>query len=141
VTNWAEYDTSLHQRGNLTVWFSEEAIAASRAREPRTTRGGQAHYSALAIRTVLTFRLALRRTEGLIGSNLRLLGLDLAVLDHSPLSLWAEILDVPGPCSNSGGPVHPLADSMGLRLCKPGEWLLERHDTQRRRAWRKLHIG
>src|SRR5215207_4927831 len=80
VTNWPAYDASLRQRGSLTVWFSDEAITAWRA-EPRTTRGGQAHYSALAIRTALTlravFRLALRQTEGLIGSVLRLLGLDL----------------------------------------------------------------
>jgi hypothetical protein len=48
VTNWAEYDASLRQRGSLTVWFSDEAIAAWRA-EPRTTRGGQPHYSALVI--------------------------------------------------------------------------------------------
>ena len=77
VTNWAEYDASLRQRGSLTVWFTEEAIAAWHA-EPRTTRGGQPHYSALAIKTALTlravFRLALRQTEGLIGSILRLLG-------------------------------------------------------------------
>ena len=69
VTNWAEYDAALRQRGSLTVWFSQEAIAAWRA-EPRTTPGGQPHYSALAIRTALTlravFRLALRQTEGLI---------------------------------------------------------------------------
>src|SRR5271165_5667404 len=47
VTNWSEYDAALRQRGSLTVWFTEEAIAAWRA-EPRTTRGGQPHYSALA---------------------------------------------------------------------------------------------
>ena len=80
VTNWSEYDAGLRQRGSLTVWFSEEAIAAWRA-EPRTTRGGQPHYSALAIATALTlrtvFRLALRQTEGLIGSVIHLLGLDL----------------------------------------------------------------
>ena len=35
VTNWSEYDAGLRQRGSLTVWFSEEAIAAWRA-EPRT---------------------------------------------------------------------------------------------------------
>ena len=50
VTNWSEYDAGLRQRGSLTVWFSEEAIAAWRA-EPRTTPGGQPHYSALAITT------------------------------------------------------------------------------------------
>ena len=71
VTNWAAYDASLRQRGSLTVWFTEEAIVAWRA-APRTTRGGQAWYSPLAILTALTlravFRLALRQTEGLIGS-------------------------------------------------------------------------
>jgi hypothetical protein len=143
VTNWAEYDTALRQRGSLTVWFTEEAIAAWRA-EPRTTRGGQAHYSALAIRTALTlravFRLARRQTEGLIGSILQLLGLDLAVPDHSTLSRRAETRDVPEPCSSSGGPVHLLVDSTGLRLCGPGEWLVEKHGTRRRRSWRKLHI-
>jgi hypothetical protein len=144
VTNWAQYDASLRQRGSLTVWFTEEAIAAWRA-EPRTTRGGQPHYSALAIRTALTvravFRLALRQTEGLIGSILQLLGLDLAVPDHSTLSRRAETLEVPRPCSSSRGPVHLLVDSTGLRLCGPGEWLVEKHGTRRRRSWRKLHIG
>src|SRR5437773_756934 len=53
VTNWSEYDAGLRQRGSLTVWFSEEAIAAWRA-EPRTTRGGQPRYSALAITTAMT---------------------------------------------------------------------------------------
>jgi hypothetical protein len=144
VTNWAEYDASLRQRGSLTVWFSAEAIAAWRA-EPRTTRGSQAHYSALAIRTALTlrtvFQLALRQTEGLIGSILQLLGLDLAVPDHSTLSRRAETLEVPRPCSSSRGPVHLLVDSTGLRLCGPGEWLIEKHGSRRRRSWRKLHLG
>ena len=71
VTNWPAYDASLRQRGSLTVWFTEEAIAAWTA-EPRTTRGGQPWYSELAILTALTlravFRLAYRQTEGLIGS-------------------------------------------------------------------------
>jgi hypothetical protein len=32
-------------------------------------------------------------------------------------------------------------DSTGVRLCGPGEWLIEKHGTRRRRSWRKLHIG
>ena len=71
VTNWPEYDGALRQRGSPTVWFSEAAIAAWRA-ERRNAPGGQPRYSALAIATALTlravFRLALRQTEGLIGS-------------------------------------------------------------------------
>ncbi len=38
-------------------------------------------------------------------------------------------------------PVHLLVDSTGLRLCGPGEWLVEKHGTRTRRSWRKLHIG
>ena len=144
VTNWAEYDAALRQRGSLTLWFSEAAIAAWKA-EPRTTPGGQPYYSALAIMTALTlravFRLALRQTEGLIGSIIGLLGLDLAIPDHSTLSRRAETLQVlPRPRSGIG-PVHLLVDSTGLKLCGPGEWRVEKHGTRTRRSWRKLHIG
>jgi hypothetical protein len=145
VTNWRDYDASLRQRGSLTVWVTEEAIAAWTA-EPRTTRGGQRTYSALAILTALTlravFRLALRQTEGLIGSVIRLLGLDLAVPDHSTLSRRAETLEVPQPRASPGAePMHLLVDSTGLRLCGAGEWLHEKHGTKVRRSWRKLHLG
>ena len=60
---------------NAAVRFTDAAIAAWKA-NPRTTRGGRRHYSGLAIATALTlrpvFRLALRRTEGLIGSIIAL---------------------------------------------------------------------
>jgi Transposase DDE domain len=144
VMNSAEYDAALRQRGSLTVWFSEAAIAAWKA-APRTTPGGQPHYSALAIMTALTlravFRLALRQTEGLIGSIIGLLGLDLAIPDHSTLSRRAETLQVlPRPRSGAE-PVHLLVDSTGLKLSGAGEWLVEKHGARSRRSWRKLHIG
>jgi hypothetical protein len=145
VTNWAEYDAALRARGSLTVWFTPEAVTAWAA-APRTTRGGQPSYSDLAITTALTlravFRLALRQTEGLIGSILQLLDLDLAVPDHSTLSRRAETLKLPKPRSGLGsGPMHLLVDSTGLRLCGPGEWLAEKHGTKRRRGWRVLHLA
>ncbi len=92
LMNWRAYDASLRQRGSLTVWFTDDAIKAWRA-EPRTTPDGQRWYSPLAILTALTFRavfrLALRQTEGLIGSVIGLLGLTLAVPDHSVASrMW-----------------------------------------------------
>jgi hypothetical protein len=150
VTNWPAYDASLRQRGSLTVWFTDEAIAAWEA-EPRTTRGGQPWYSELAILTALTlravFRLALRQTEGLIGSLMRLLGLDLPVPDHTTLSRRAATLEVPRPRSGNADagrdaePVHLLVDSTGLKLCGPGEWRIEKYGTKTRRSWRKLHLG
>ena len=71
------------------------------------------------------FRLALRQTEGLIGSILRLLGLELAVPDHSTLSRRAETLELLQPRPGNK-PVHLLVDSMGLRLCGPDEWLIKK---------------
>jgi hypothetical protein len=71
VTNWRAYDASLRQRGSLTVWFTEEAIAAWRA-EPAAHDPGRAALvlAPLAILTALTrrtvFRLALPQTEGLV---------------------------------------------------------------------------
>ena len=145
VINSAAYDAALRQRGSLTVWFTNEAIAAWRA-EPRVTPGGQPCYSPLAILTALTlravFRLALRQTEGLIGSIIGLLGLELRVPDHSTLSRRTKTLEVPRPQPRRAGePMHLLVDSTGLRLCGAGEWLLEKHGTRTRRSWRKLHIG
>ena len=143
VTNWPEYEAGLRARGSLTAWFSEEAIEGWRA-APRTTRGAQPLYSDLAISTALTlravFRLALRQTEGLIASILELLGLDLAVPDHSTMSRRAETLELPRPGGGKQS-VHLLVDSTGLRLCGPGEWLCEKHGSKLRRAWRKLHLA
>ena len=138
VMNWRAYDASLRQRGSLTVWFTDEAIEGWRA-APRTTPGGQPWYSPLAILTALSlravFRLALRQTEGLIGSVIGLLGLDLAVPDHTTLCRRAETLEVPRPRSRRDSePLHLLVDSTGLKLCGAGEWLVEKHGTKTRRS-------
>ena len=150
VTNWPAYEASLRQRGSLTIWFTDEAVAAWQA-EPRTTRGGQPWYSPLAILTALTlravFRLAYRQAEGLIGSVIGLLGLALRVPDHTTLSRRAATLVVPRPQPNStdagdgAQPLHLLVDSTGLKLCGAGEWLVEKHGSKTRRSWRKLHLG
>src|SRR6202049_4275743 len=87
------------------------------------------------------FGLVLRQTEGLIGSVIGLLGLDLAVPDHSTLSRRARTLEVPSLRRAGTGPLHLLVDSTGLKLGGAGEWLVEKHGTSRRRSWRKLHIG
>ena len=86
VTNWRDSEAGLRKRGSLTIWFSDDAVEAWRA-APRTTPGGQARYSDLAIETSLILRTVfhqpLRQTEGLVGSLLELMGLDLPVPDHS----------------------------------------------------------
>ena len=89
ITNWAEYDAALRQRGSLTVWVTPEAIAAW---APATTgrRGRPRDYSDVAIEAGLLLRLAFgrlwRQTEGMLGSIMNLLGLELPVPDHTTFS-------------------------------------------------------
>ena len=119
VTNWRDYDTALRNRGSLTIWFTNEALAGWKA-QPRTTPGGQPHYSDLAIETALTlravFRLALRLSEGLIGSIMRMLEIDLPVPDHTALSRRACGLPVPERARIGKGDLHLIVDSTGLKL-------------------------
>ncbi len=144
VRNWAEYDTALRKRGDVTVWFDEDAVETWTPPKTRR-RGGQRLYSNLAIVTALTlrevFRLPLRQTEGFLNSILRLMDLDLASPDHTTLSRRNKDVEVPRPSSVHEGPVHLIVDSTGLRVFGDGEWHRRKHGTKTRRTWRKLHTG
>ena len=149
VTNWAEYEAGLRQRGSLTLWMTAEALSQWQAPK-RTTRGGQPRYSDLAIETALTlgvvFGLRLRQTEGLLASVLGLMELDLAVPDHTTLSRRARTgrsseRRQGRSISAEGGPVHVLLDSTGLEIYGAGQWLEEKHGARSRRSWRKLHLA
>jgi hypothetical protein len=50
VSNWAEYDRALMQRGDITLWISEEAIEGWKPASSGT-RGGQNKFSDHAIET------------------------------------------------------------------------------------------
>jgi hypothetical protein len=146
VTNCAEYDESLRRRGDLTVWISEEALALWAA-APRTTPGGQAVYSDLAIELCLTFGMVfkqpLRQTQGLMCSIAGLLGVEIAVPHFTTMSRRGNGLSLPPKtASKSAKPVQLVVDSTGLKIFGEGEWLEKKHKTQRKRcSWRKLHLG
>ena len=56
IRNWPQYEAGLKRRGDLTLWLDESVIAEWQ--DPRrTTPGGQALYSDLAIEMVLILRL------------------------------------------------------------------------------------
>ena len=78
VRNWAEYNEGLRRRGDLTVWFDEEAIANWKA-DKTGKPGGQRVYSDMAIETGLVvrmvYKLAYRQTEGFLHSIASLLRL------------------------------------------------------------------
>ena len=146
ITNWAVYNESLRQRGDVTVWLSSEAEALWRA-ERRKTRGGQPTYSDLAITVCLTLGLVykqpLRQTEGFVRSLVKLMGVDIRVPDFSTFSRRGSGLDLSLKSrSNKAGPIHLVGDSTGLKIFGEGEWLQSKHKTKsKRKSWRKLHLG
>ena len=141
VRNWAEYNEGLRRRGDLTVWFDEEAIVNWKA-DKTGKPGGQRVYSDMAIETGLVvrmvYKLAYRQTEGFLHSIASLLGLGIEIPDYSTLCrrsrLLRKKLRIPKAASNQ--PIHLMIDSTGLRIhvgtaSKP----------PKQRAWRKLHIA
>jgi len=145
VRNWPAYDESLRKRGDITVWFDEAAVDAWKPR-PSCRPGGQQEYSDLAIVTALTlrlvFHLALRQTEGFVGSLIRVMDLDLETPDHTTLCRRSHTFAVPAIAKMHDEPIHLVIDSTGLKIVGDGEWHAHKHKTSnKRRSWRKLHLG
>ena len=152
VENWSEYNDALVDRGRLTVWISEEAIQDWKAdREPQ--QGAQWIFTDRAIETCLQIKmvygLGLRETEGFVESLFGLVGLeDLPVPDYTTLSKRQGDLDINLPTSSKTPPIHLVIDSTGLvidstglEVYGEGEWTRRIHGKQKRRTWRKLHLG
>ena len=145
VGNWPAYERGLRARGDVTVWFAEEALSTWTP-PPTRCRGGQQRYSDPAILTALTlrmlFHLPLRQTEGFVASLLRLMGLDLNTPDHTTLSRRNRDVLVPAVSRTDDGPIHLVVDSTGLKIYGAGEWCSRKHrKANKRSGWRKLHIG
>ena len=133
VTNWPEYDAALVRRGDLTVWFTEDAVAAWHA--PATgERGGQPVYSSLAIETALALRLVfhqpLRQTEGMLRSIAEALKVDIAIPDHTTLRRRGAGVTILPRLAMRDEPLHLLVDSTGLKMYGEGEWLAQRHGPE-----------
>ena len=146
IRNWSEYERGLRSRGDVTIWLSEDAIAAW-IPPKNGLRGGQRRYSNLAIRTALTLRvvfgLPLRQTEGVPGLAAQLdRAATLKAPDHTTLSRRNQIVAVPPLTRAHDGPIDLIVDSTGLKILGRGEWNAHKHKaSKKRRNWRKLHIG
>jgi hypothetical protein len=135
VRNWPAYDRALVRRGDLTIWIAPETLETWRA-PGRRTYSDAAIEAALTLRAV--FRLALRQTEGLVGSIFQMLEIAAPVPDHTTLSGRGRRLVIDRRVAAGDG-IDLVIDSTGLRLYRRGSWL-RRKQAGRRMPWRKLHI-
>src|SRR4029077_11680490 len=90
IRNWRTYNRALINRGRLTVWFDEQAIAAWRNTEPIVGPGAPRVYADLAIECALVFKavyhLSLRAAQGFLSSVMELMRLTLPIPDYSTVS-------------------------------------------------------
>jgi IS5 family transposase len=144
VGNWTEYDRSLVQRGNITLWISDDATR-SWVPECSGRRGGQQRYSDLAIETALTlrliFNLPFRQAEGFLRSVLGLMRLDLEAPDHTTLSRRSRQVETELCRVATDGAIDLIVDSTGLSIAGEGEWAAAKHGGKGKPGWRKLHLG
>jgi Transposase DDE domain len=145
IRNWSDYNQSLINRGNLTIWFDDGVIQAWNTVEPNGRRGRDKTFSDLAIECVLTlrrlFRLPLRQTQGLIDGLFTLLKVPLASPYYTTLSRRADGLGVDLQALPQSRPLHLVVDGTGLKIYGEGEWKMRTHGKDKRRTWRKLHLG
>jgi len=144
VSNWSGYDRALVQRGDLSLWISDDAINSWKP-APTGRRGGQKKFSDRAIEIALTlrliFNLPLRQAEGFLRSVLALMDVELEAPDHTTLSRRSQSLNVDLHCVAGDKPIHLIVDSTGLTIVGEGEWAAAKYGGRGRRGWKKLHLG
>lgn len=145
LRNWSEYNASLKNRGKLTIWLSDDVKSAwlyNGTQKP----GGEVIYSDVAIEFCLTMKhlygLGYRQTEGFVEDLFDLLGIDLPVLSYSQLQRRSASIKVEiGVRKHNKESIDLVLDSTGLKVYGEGEWKVRKHGWQKRRTWRKLHMG
>ena len=144
ITNWREYNESLVNRGDVTIWFSEDAIKSWQHPNQDTKVGRPFVYSDTAIECLLTIRellkLPYRQTEGFGRSLVAMLGIDVGIPDYSSLAKRASTLGVALAVAGKQGNIDVVVDSTGLKVFGEGEWKMRTHGKSKRRTWRKVHL-
>jgi len=145
IRNWSQYNRSLFDRGNITVWFSPDAINGWTAKRSTTGRGRPQEYSDAAIESCLVlrslFQLPLRATQGFAEGMIQLLDLDVDAPDYTLLCKRASGLKIALQALPAKGRINIVADSTSLKIFGEGEWKTRCHGKAKRRSWRKLHLA
>ena len=144
VTNWRDYNRSLVKRGDITIWFDEDLLRCWYYQGPNQ-KGAQYKYSQQCMRSLLqlkvVFGLKYRQLEGLASSLLGIMGIEIRVPSYSQISRRAKQVKVKMDVPKTKGPMFIVFDSTGLKVYGEGEWKVRKHGYNKRRTWRKLHLG
>ena len=120
IRNWKNYNRSLINRGNLTLWFSENAIKSWYQKPKHSNKRGRPRtYSNSYIELALTLR----------------------TLFHFPLRTSDLNIQITSLKKKGKALTDLVIDSTGLKIFGEGEWKMRTHGKQKRRTWRKYHVS
>lgn len=145
VRNWSQYNRSLINRGNVTLWFDEASLANWSSSKERRGRGRPEEFSDTAIECCLVlrslFHLPLRATQGFVEGMIQLFGLQIAAPHYTLVCKRAGSLNIDLKALPQKGALHVVVDSTGLKVYGEGEWKTRCHGKSKRREWKKLHLA
>jgi len=116
ITNWAKYNETLANRGNLTFGITDEVIAKWRHDNPDGLQGRTFLCSNPATETLLTVRelyqLPYRTTEGFGKWTFGLMQLDLKIPDYTSLCKRAAKLNFSFDLKKKKGKINVSMSSL-----------------------------
>jgi hypothetical protein len=114
VTNWHEYDQSLRDRGDITLWISQDAIDAWTP--PQTGNFLHAFLTLMDVTLPCPDHTTLSRRNATVAIRWQ--------IDHAPQEA-----------------ISLIVDSSGLKVCGQGAWHSQKHGEKPHKRWKKPHMG
>lgn len=150
IKNWSEYNKSLKNRGNLSIFISESLIKDGRLIVPVKTGkpGRPMEYNDELIEFVLTirelFHMPLRQATGFVEFLFRMMGIS-GTPNYTTVSKRMAGIKVryrrKNDQNNNNNGIIMLIDSSGFKVFGEGEWKVRKHGASKRRTWRETHIA
>jgi len=145
VRNWSQYNEFLKKRGSLSLWISEDAIEKWQSPKDPHFIGAPQQYSDDAILCLMAlkvvYHLPYRQLIGFVGSIFALMKIALKVPHFTTVGVRAKLLGKHFKKLSKVRPTDLVFDSSGFKIYGEGEWKVRQHGKQKRRRWRKFHIG
>ncbi len=133
TTHWKQYNHAFINRGSLTFWIDEDAIAKWKAKLEQPKKGRPRVFSDLAITTALMvkriFSMPLRALQGFINSVFKLGEIPLSCQHYTCISKRAKTVNIAFKTKTRGAIEYLAIDSTGLKVYVEGEWKVKKHGT------------
>jgi hypothetical protein len=145
VRNWSQYNESLKKRGSLSLWISEDAIEKWQSPKNSHFIGAPQQYSDDAILCIMALKVVYsmpyRQLIGFVQSIFVLMQVTLKIPHFTTVATRAKQLGKYCKRISKNSPTDLVFDSSGFKIYGEGEWKVRQHGKQKRRRWKKFHIG